>query len=298
MSDSGVEGTVNETIAIIGPGALGLSLARWAAERGLQVALAGRDLDHASRSIAEAEQLWKKAVEKGRISAAQFSEASGLLRPCGAWEQACEGASWVVEALPESLPAKAALWARLEAFLPASVSRLTGTSSIPISAIRAAARMDSPLFAFHCFLPLERMPIIEVASEQDAPVKDLERALDLATKLGKRVARVKDQGGFAAARMALAQGLEAMRLLETGIASAEDLDDLMVGGYGHPAGPLELSDRVGLDLRLAISLQIFDSSGDVQFEPPAILRRLVAEGRLGLKTGSGFFEWDGRGRRR
>ena len=287
-----------EQLAIIGPGTLGLSLARWAAECGLRVTLAGRNLDHAKRGLLLADQSWEMAVRKGRISDEQRQKARVQVCPCNTWEAAVDGACWVLEALPESLEVKTRAWARLDSLVPAEVSRLTGTSSISVASIQAAAAMASPLLAFHCFVPLERMSIVELVGAERSPRMVLERALSLAACLRKRVAFVKDQAGFAAARMALAQGLEAMRLLESEIASAEDLDALLMQGYGHPVGPLELSDRIGLDLRLTISEQIFSSTGDRRFAPPGILRHMVDQGRLGVKTGAGFFEWDERGKRR
>lgn len=289
---------MTDRLAIIGPGTLGLSLARWAAECGLQVALAGRDLSHAQDGLRKADRRWEMAVQKGRITAGKRHSALERLHACGTWEEAVEGACWVLEALPESLERKAWAWARLDAQSPAGASRLTGTSSIPVALIHAASGMDSPLVAFHCFVPLERMSIVELAGMDAAPSIALEQASSLAARLHKRTALVSDQAGFAAAKMALAQGLEAMRLLESGVASGEDLDALMVHGYGHPVGPLELSDRIGLDLRLAIAGQIHASTGDPRYEPPGILQRLVDLGRLGVKTGAGFFEWDEGGKRR
>lgn len=283
---------MTEQLAIIGPGTLGLSLAAWAAECGLRVSLAGRDLDHVNRRVLEADRRWEKAIKKGRIGADQREKARERLQPCGTWEAALDGAYWVLEALPESLDVKRQAWFRLDSLLPEEVSRLTGTSSISVASIHGSSGMSSPLLAFHCFVPLERMSIIEMVGTENVPGVVLMRAERLAEALGKRVARVKDQAGFAAAKMALVQGLEAMRLLESGIASAEDLDALLTQGYGHPVGPLELSDRIGLDLRLTISEQIYASTGDPCFEPPGILRKLVDSGRLGLKTGAGFFEWD------
>jgi len=126
----------------------------------------------------------------------------------------------------------------------------------------------------------------------------VEAAKRLAAVLPKQIVQVQDQAGFAASRMALAQGLEAMRLLEAGAADRDGLDALMSLGYGHPIGPLELSDRVGLDLRLAIAERLHAGSGQSAFEPPRILRELVATGRTGRAVGHGFYEWDAEGRKR
>jgi 3-hydroxybutyryl-CoA dehydrogenase len=142
---------------------------------------------------------------------------------------------------------------------------------------------------------MDRMGIVEVAVPEQARPVDLQAAEVLASTLRKRVVRVRDQAGFAASRMALAQGLEAMRLLEAGAATRDDLDALMASGYGHPMGPLELSDRIGLDLRLAIAERIHREGGQAAFEPPAILRRLVAEGFTGRSVGHGFYRWDDQG---
>jgi 3-hydroxybutyryl-CoA dehydrogenase len=125
----------------------------------------------------------------------------------------------------------------------------------------------------------------------------VDRARTLGLSLHKRVVQVQDQPGFAAARMALAQGLEAIRLLEAGIASAEDLDALMTLGYGHPVGPLELSDRVGLGLRMRIAERL-TAAGEDRFQPPSLLREKVEQQATGLKTGLGFYAWDSKGRRK
>ena len=217
--------------------------------------------------------------------------AAPLIQACGNPEDALEGAQTVLEALPESLALKAGLWARIGPSAAPGALLLTGSSSISLASIRKAAQLSRPLLGFHLFLPLERMQVVELVSEPEVHAEDLARAEDLAKCLDKRAVRVQDGPGYAASRMALAQGLEAMRLLETGVAAAGDLDALMVQGYGHPVGPLELSDRIGLDLRLAIAEGIHREEGDPRFQPPAILRRLVAEGRLGRKSGQGFHSW-------
>jgi 3-hydroxybutyryl-CoA dehydrogenase len=141
------------------------------------------------------------------------------------------------------------------------------------------------------------MAVVEIAVPVGTPQAPVQRARSLAEALGKRAVEVRDQPGFAAARMALAQGLEAMRMVEEGVASAEDLDALMTLGYGHPAGPLELSDRVGLDLRLRITEGIHHATGDPIFCPPDLLRDMVARGETGLRAGRGFYRWDAAGRR-
>lgn len=282
---------MSPTLAIVGPGTLGRSLASWASLRGLEVRLAGKDPGHAPAAGRAIEGRWRRRVEQGRLAPEDLAAARGRLRPCGTWEEALEGAGVVLEALPESLPLKAAAWARLDRLCGPEALALTGSSSIALHRIRGAAGMARPLLGFHLFLPLERMGVVELVAEPGTAGDLLQGALDLAGRLGKRAVQVRDGAGYAASRMALAQGLEAMRLLESGAADAEDLDALMVMGYGHPVGPLELSDRIGLDLRLAIARGLFEEAGDPAFRPPAILEALVREGALGEKTGRGFHPW-------
>ena len=151
------------------------------------------------------------------------------------------------------------------------------------------------LVGFHLFVPVPRMAVVELAVPAGTSQIWVDRARALAFTLHKRVVQVRDQPGFAAARMALALGLEAMRLLEAGVATAEDLDALMTLGYGHPIGPLELSDRVGLDLRLRIA-EGLAASGEARFQSPPLLRTKVDERTTGLKAGQGFYQWDPQGR--
>ena len=282
---------MNLSLAIIGPGTLGCSLASWATQKGMAVRLAGRNLAHAEAGRNTVEERWRRGQERGALGPEAVALARAGLHCCSSWEAAVEGADLVLEALPESLAVKAEAWKDLDPLCGPGTLRLTGSSSIPLHRIRSAARMSTPLLGFHLFLPLERMPVVELVSEPGTDSSLQQRARDLAETLGKRVIPVADGPGYAASRMALAQGLEAMRLLESGAASAVDLDALMVLGYGHPVGPLELSDRIGLDLRLAIAQGIFQSGGDPAFEPPPILESLVAQGRLGVKTGQGFHVW-------
>lgn len=279
------------SLAILGPGTLGRSLASWACLNGLEVRLAGRGGEHADQGRIAIEARWRRELERGRLAPEGVALAQSKLQSCDAWEQAVEGADCLLEALPESLPLKAEAWARLDPLCGPAVLRLTGSSSIPLRRIRGEARMASPLLGFHLFLPLDRMQVVELVAEPGTDRRLLERAERLADLLKKRVVAVQDGPGYAASRMALAQGLEAMRILESGAASARDLDTLMVLGYGHPVGPLELSDRIGLDLRLSIAKGLFEEGRDPAFQPPPILVALVEQGHLGMKTGQGFHAW-------
>jgi 3-hydroxybutyryl-CoA dehydrogenase len=137
------------------------------------------------------------------------------------------------------------------------------------------------------------MKLVEIVVHTGTEDGVRDRALELGRAMGKEPIVVTDSPGFASSRLGLALGLEAMRMLEAGVASAEDIDKAMTLGYNHPMGPLRLTDLVGLDVRLAIADYLHGALGSDVFAPPPILRRLVAEGRLGRKTGRGFYEWTG-----
>lgn len=288
------ERLVTGPLAILGPGRLGLSAAQWAAECGLEVRLLGRDAAHAEAGLRELRRRWDRALIQGRLSAEGMDHA---IRHLSAWafgRRALEGASALLEALPEELEVKTRAWTEVAGWKTGELLLLSGTSSLPISRLAEAAGLAGRLVGFHLFVPVPRMAVVEVAVAPGTDPARVDRARSLGLALRKRVVQVRDQPGFAASRMALAQGLEAMRLLEAGVASAEDLDALMTLGYGHPVGPLELSDRIGLDLRLRIA-EGLTASGEERFRPPEALRRKVAEGATGLSAGRGFHAWNAEG---
>lgn len=286
------------TLAIVGPGRLGLGLAAFAARRGLEVRLAGRNAAHADAGLARIQASWAHRAAGGPPPAPDHPAADLRLRATPSVEAALDGADCVLEAVAESQAVKAPVWSRIARAAATDTLLLTGSSSLPLRELRERSGVPRPILGFHLFLPLERMDALELVVEAGTPKALVDRAEALAERLGRRIFRVEDGPGYAASRMALAQGLEAMRLLDRGVASAEHLDGLMVHGYGHPVGPLELSDRIGLDLRLAIAEGLFETTGDHAYAPPQALVQRVQAGRLGRKSGEGFYRWDPEGRRR
>jgi 3-hydroxybutyryl-CoA dehydrogenase len=283
-------------LAILGPGTLGLSAAQWAAECGLETRLLGRSLDHAEAGAREIRRRWARSTAKGRLSPEAGDRHGECLRVGTFSASSLEGAGALLEALPEDRDLKVPALASAARWSPPDLLLLSGTSALPIGDLALRSGLEGRLLGFHLFVPVPRMGVVEMAVPADTGQVWVDRARALALALRKRVVQVRDQPGFAAARMALAQGLEALRLLEAGVASAEDLDALMTLGYGHPVGPLELSDRVGLDLRLRIA-EGLAASGEVRFQPPALLRSKVDEGSTGTKAGQGIYGWDPRGKR-
>jgi 3-hydroxybutyryl-CoA dehydrogenase len=169
----------------------------------------------------------------------------------------------------------------------------TNTSSLSVAAIAAAVREPGRVLGIHFFNPVHAMKLVEVVTHPRVAAATVQRAVALARALGKEPIVVQDSPGFASSRLGLALGLEAMRMLEQGVASAEDIDKAMELGYNHPMGPLKLTDLVGLDVRLAIAETLHQALEEPQFAPPQILRDKVAKGELGKKAGKGFYTWSG-----
>jgi len=279
-------------MVILGPGTLGLSLARHAAERGLNVRLVGRDQAHAEAGVQKVLASWRNAVDQGRLNSEIFSVQSSRIQASQNIQEALAGATILMEALPEDLTTKADFWRGIGPHCPETLLPLTASSCLPASQIRQAGGLGPGLLNFHLFAPVHRHPIVELAFPNDTRDAYLSRAKELAADLGLHVVMISGPVGLAASRMGLAQGLEAMRLLQDGHASVEDLDLLMTLGYGHPCGPLELSDRIGLDLRLTIAEHLYRSTRHTAFKPPRILQEKVAKGELGRKSERGFYAWN------
>src|SRR2546430_465418 len=197
----------------------------------------------------------------------------------------------VIEAVREHLGTKQQVFAEVDRAAPADALLATNTSSLSVAAIAAAARDPGRVVGLHFFNPVHAMKLVEVVTHPQTTSQSVERAVTFAKALGKEPIVVKDSPGFASSRLGLALGLEAMRMLEEGVASAEDIDKAMELGYNHPMGPLKLTDLVGLDVRLAIAEYLHQTLKEPQFEPPQILRDKVAKGELGKKSGKGFYNW-------
>jgi 3-hydroxybutyryl-CoA dehydrogenase len=232
-----------------------------------------------------------KGIEKGKVSQEQRDATLARIHAAPDLETAAASADLVVEAAPESLDLKRDLFGRIDRVAPEGSLLASNTSSLSIDAIASATRRPERVLGMHFFNPVHLMALVEVVRGERTTPEAVDRAVAVGRRMGKDPIVVRDSPGFASSRLGLALGLEAMRMLEQGVASAEDIDKAMTLGYRHPMGPLRLTDLVGLDVRLAIAEYLHNELGSESFRPPEILRRLVAEGRLGKKTGRGFYDW-------
>ena len=227
----------------------------------------------------------------GKLQAAQASAVRAHLQGSTDLARATQPADLVIEAVPERLDLKAALFEQLGTICAPETLLATNTSSLSVTDIAARARRPERVLGLHFFNPVHLMELLEIV--RAAPTSDatIERALRIARALGKTPIVVRDSPGFASSRLGLVLGLEAIRMVEEGVAQPEAIDTAMTLGYKHPMGPLRLTDLVGLDVRLHIAEYLARSLSDARFQPPALLRTMVAEGKLGKKTGQGFYAW-------
>ena len=238
------------------------------------------------------ESSWTRAVERGKATAESVESARRLLRVASRLRDGTD-ADFAVEAVPEALELKRLVFSELDDHCPDRTVLASNTSSLSITRIgRATGRRDR-VIGLHFFNPVAAMALVEVVRGEDTSEETERRSLELVESLGKEAVRVNDSPGFATSRLGVALGLEAMRMVGEGVARPEDIDRAMELGYGHRMGPLKTSDLVGLDVRLAIAETLAAELSDERFAPPEILRKLVAEGKTGKKSGEGFYRWEG-----
>lgn len=279
-------------VAVLGAGTMGHGIAQAAAAAGCDVVL--RDINEAAveKGLAGVRRGLDKAVEKQKATRAEADAALARVRVTTDLAAAVRDADLVVEAVPEKLELKRSVFDEVGRSASPHAVLATNTSSLPIASIADALPEDGRgrFVGMHFFNPVPVMKLVEVVRGPATSDATVAAVLDLARRMGKETIVVRDSPGFATSRLGVALGLEAIRMLEEGVASAEDIDKAMTLGYNHPMGPLRLTDLVGLDVRLHIAEGLAKSLGP-RFEPPALLRGNVREGKLGQKSGEGFYRW-------
>ena len=280
-------------VTVIGAGTMGHGIAYAAAVAGCDVVLSDSRAAALPLALERIAALLDGGVARGKVSPAERARVAARIRTEPSPGAAAARADVVIEAIVEELGAKRQLFRELEGAAPAEALLATNTSSLSVGAIAAGVHHPGRVVGIHFFNPVPAMRLVEVVTHERAERASVDRAVAFARQLGKEPIVVQDSPGFASSRLGVALGLEAMRMLEAGVASAEDIDKAMELGYNHPMGPLKLSDLVGLDVRLAIAESLYRALEDRQFEPPRILRDKVAKGELGKKSGRGFYIWSG-----
>ena len=279
-------------IAVIGAGTMGHGIAYVAAAAGYEVRLADADATTLATGMRRIREAFDKAIERGKATAESRDAALARLTSAESAGEASRAADLIIEAVPERLDLKRTIFRDLERTVAADAILASNTSSLSITRIAEGLAHAERVIGLHFFNPVPVMKLLEIVRGERTTDSVVERARSLATSLGKTPIVVRDTPGFATSRLGVVLGLEAIRMLEQGVASAEDIDRAMELGYNHPMGPLRLTDVVGLDVRLAIAEHLHATLGDDTYKAPALLRLLVSEGKLGKKSGQGFYSWE------
>jgi 3-hydroxybutyryl-CoA dehydrogenase len=275
-------------VGVLGGGRMGAGIAHAFLMKGAKVVVVERDEQAAEAARERVEASVAKSIERG----ASEGNLDEVLQSFATSVDYADFAlcDLVVEAVPEDPTLKATALAAVERELSPHAHLATNTSSLSVSELATSLARPGQFLGLHFFNPVPASTLIEVVIAEQTSQETADAARGWVAALDKTAVVVKDAPGFASSRLGVAIALEAMRMVEEGVASAEDIDNAMVLGYKHPTGPLKTTDIVGLDVRLGIAEYLHKTLGE-RFAPPQILRDKVANGELGRKTGKGFYDW-------
>ena len=283
-----------QRIGIVGCGLMGAGIAQSAVEAGFEVRVKEVDEALLAKGLARIHSAWERAVAKGKLTDVQRTELAQRIHGTLAFGTLAD-CELVIEAVPERLDLKLRTLAELDRVLGPLALLCSNTSSLSIAQLGPAlAPTRLPRLAgLHFFNPVPAMPLVEIVRTL-ATTEDTVAALKgFVARLGKTAVLAPDAPGFVVNRLLVPYLLDAIRCAEQRLASVDDLDAAMKLGAGHPMGPLHLSDFIGLDTMLSVADVFFEAFGEPRFKAPSLLRQLVASGRLGRKSGSGFYQWEG-----
>ncbi|WP_255171777.1 3-hydroxyacyl-CoA dehydrogenase family protein [Natrononativus amylolyticus] len=278
-------------IAVLGAGSMGHGIAQVSAMAGHTVVLRDIDEEFVESGLEGIRDNLQGGVDRDKVTETEREETLERLEGTTDLEAAVADADLVIEAVPEEMDLKKEVFSDVEAAAPESAVIASNTSSLSISEMASALETPERVVGLHFFNPPHLMDLVEIVVAEQTDEATEAFALEYVEGIEKEPVVVRDSAGFASSRLGLALGLEAIRMVESGVASPEAIDTAMKQGYGHPMGPIELGDHVGLDVRLHIAEHLRKELGE-RFKPPQSLRRKVRAGKLGKKSGEGFYVWE------
>jgi 3-hydroxybutyryl-CoA dehydrogenase len=278
-------------VTVLGAGTMGAGIAQVSALVGCDTVLFDIADAPIEKGMAGVQKSLQKGVDRNKVTPEDRDGALSRITTSTDLAAAVASADLVIEAVPEVLELKRKIFKDVEAAAPAHAILATNTSSLPISDIAAGVDTPARMVGMHFFNPVPIMKLLEIVVGRETSDATRDAVVAFGERLSKEVITVKDAPGFASSRLGICIAMEAIRMVEQEVASPEDIDRAMVFGYGHPMGPLRLTDLVGLDVRMAIAEHLAEALDAPAFQPPAILKKLVAEGKLGRKSGHGFYSW-------
>ena len=280
-----------ERVAVIGAGTMGSGIAQAAATAGWETRLTDARPEAIPAAIASINRTLDGAVNRGKMTAEIRDAVSQRITGAATVGEACRGADLVIEAVVEDRAVKQEVLQEAAGLANPGALLATNTSSLSVGALADALPRPERFVGLHFFNPVHLMRLIEIVLHDRVNDTTRSDALAVVAALGKEPVVVRDSPGFASSRLGVVLGLEAIRMVEQGVATPADIDRAMELGYNHPMGPLKLTDVVGLDVRLKIAEYLHSTLGGAQYEPPALMRQMVREGKLGKKSGEGFYPW-------
>jgi 3-hydroxybutyryl-CoA dehydrogenase len=279
-----------EKVCVVGGGTMGNGIAHVFALNGYEVTLVEMRKELADKALATITKNLERQAAKGAISAAEKNAALGRLKTATSIAEA-KGFDLAVEAVPEKLELKLAVFKELEEHGAPGAILATNTSSLPISSIAAAVKDPSRVIGMHFMNPVPVMKLVEIIRGKETSDEVTAAVKELTSELGKIGAVANDFPGFVSNRVLMPMLNEAIECLREGVAAKEDIDTIMKLGMAHPMGPIALADYIGLDVCLAIMEVLDKGFGGTKYKPSPLLREMVAAGKLGVKTGAGFYEY-------
>lgn len=279
-----------QTIMVVGAGQMGSGIVQVAAASGLQVLLHDVSAQSIGKGLATITKLLSRIVEKGKITEEQKDEIWSRIIPAEQLEDA-DQADLVIEAITENMELKTALFKKLDGICPPHVILASNTSSLPITELAAVTNRAFQVVGMHFMNPVPVMPLVEVIRGLETSQEVFETIFELSKSMGKTPVEVNDFPGFVSNRILMPMINEAIYTVYEGVATAESVDKVMKLGMNHPMGPLELADFIGLDTCLSIMEILYDGFKDPKYRPCPLLRKYVKAGRLGRKSGQGFYRY-------
>lgn len=280
-----------EKVAVIGAGTMGAGIAQVCAQSGWNTILYDAFPEGLEKGMQRIDAFWDKGIARGKTTVQQKQEWSENLHAEPNLENAVKGCDLIIEAVPEILELKQKIFQEVEQYASEQAIFATNTSSLSIGKIASAINHPERLIGMHFFNPVPIMKLLELVKHDKTSDATVRIAREAGSAMQKTTILVNDVPGFATSRLGVVLGNEAIRMLADGVASAKDIDTAMVLGYKHPMGPLALTDLVGLDVRRDILNNLQESFDDDSYAPHPLLEKLVAENRLGKKTGMGIYDW-------
>jgi 3-hydroxybutyryl-CoA dehydrogenase len=279
-----------ESLAVVGGGFMGLGIAEAAVVRGLPATVFDTDERQVGGAPSRMADSLDRAVAGGKLESSGRDQALELLQPTSDLGDIAD-ADLVIEAVPESLELKLEVMRGIESVVDSSTIVASNTSSIPIAELASVFERPERVLGLHFFAPVPVMRLVEVVNALDTSEATLAAAREFAERIGKRPIVTKDRSGFVVNMLLVPYLMAGVRMYEEGFATREDIDEAMRLGCGHPMGPLTLCDLIGLDVLYAVCDSLYEEFKRAEYAPPPLLKRMVATGRLGRKSGRGFYDY-------